>query len=208
MPATGKCRHAACRMQRPWIIDHGGDSGALQMVDDRLAPRGGHAHRVLRPNAGERLGPPRYDGVCAQRFVIAPRDSLSRSDLIGEYGKLFDQDRGLDRVEAPVQANAVSVICGDELVGTQRQCQGGAERMAPWSRQQRQYAEISGLQIREERRQHRECAAPRSLPNRRARSLLNSASQAQSTTFGNPAEGPCRPCDCIWESLHGACGEV
>src|SRR5262245_63271099 len=89
-------------IERARIVDRNGDAGLAASFGKFVAPLGDNG--VLCPDRGCVVDQIRHFGDRAKRLVVALGASLPRRNLIWEQAKLFDQDRGLDRVEPAIRS--------------------------------------------------------------------------------------------------------
>ena len=64
------------------------------------------ADRVLRPNRGGFIAGARHDRNVGESVGIARRNAIAGRDLVREDFELFDQDRGLNRIQPAGDADA------------------------------------------------------------------------------------------------------
>src|SRR5262245_5691320 len=94
-------------IERARIVDRGWDAGLAAGFGKLVAPLGDYG--VLRPDRGCAADQLRHFGDRTKRIVVALGPDLPRRNLIGKQAELFDQDRGLDRVEPAVEPHMLGV---------------------------------------------------------------------------------------------------
>ncbi len=96
------------QVQRLLVIDNRGNARLAKALAHQIALLG--LNGILRPGRAVALRRHRHLHHIAKAFGIACGNLLARFHLVFEDGQLLDQDRGLDRVEARIQAHAHIVI--------------------------------------------------------------------------------------------------
>src|SRR5262245_59466573 len=94
-------------IERARIVDRDGDAGLAASFGQFVATL--RDNGVLCPDRGCAVDHLRHFGDRAKRLVVALGASLPRRNLIREQAKLFDQDRGLDRVEPAIEPHMLCV---------------------------------------------------------------------------------------------------